>query len=181
MIRFIQFICLTIVISQLIACGNKEKSEKQERIARYKLKKELFEKRLEDFNLKHEPYFNWDTLDMKYSFMYRNVLLSKKQIIINPTIRDIVWQDSFYILSILVGSYPIYYFDLKTSDNQLITDITNTSKFKLILLVDTDYISRLRPQSIFDDDYYSTTYLEYDFDDYYVKGKILSYDIFDNN
>jgi len=184
--RFKIFICLTVAIASFVACGSEEKSDSQLLKEKRELKQDLFEKRIEEFNRKHKPYYNWDTLDMKYSFMYRNVLLSEKQIIINPEIRDIIWQDSTYIFSVCLNNYytkyPSYHFDLKTNNDQLVSEIINISsyRYKLILLVDINHLKKIELETNIDKDY-EVSLIDFDLDDFYGEGSIINYDVIDTN
>lgn len=106
--------CLTLLIS----CNKIREIKDKKRFEILMNQKALIiDKITSDYNI----LYHWDSLDYSNSIDYMQVTNTKFQIIDNFSVGDIYWnkKDSSYHITVSLGYYPSFYFDLFCSDSLL--------------------------------------------------------------
>jgi len=119
----------------LFSCNNSSKSEYEVRKEQRQKKEKIIEEEISKLNKNNNIAFCWDTLDLKYSFLYESILSSGNQLIRNPDILDIQKFNSSYIIEISCGYEPLYYFKIHTSNENYINQIINNSYDEKMLFI----------------------------------------------
>ncbi len=137
-------ILATIVWSLFFSCNSENKKEVAEEAKEKEAEqheKQLRLATLTNLATKYSAIAAFDTLHLRFTYQYQNILSKNNKIILDRfLINDVIKQDSVYLLSIKKSSNPKFFVQLTCTDFQLQSLLKDTLKNKTRYFFDKTFL-----------------------------------------